>query len=145
MISSFKKKQKSNTPDSFFSSPLVKIFLLTVIIFLVFANVNVYKDKNKINLQIDSLKQKLQNMQKKNDTLQNGIAKADDKDYIEKVAREELDLQIKNEKVITFTMPKVQKKEEINTNADFLDIKTWLGWLSNSWQWIKNRSAGMVQ
>ena len=145
MISSFKKKQNSNTPDSFFSSPLVKIFLLTVIIFLVFANVNVYKDKNKINLQIDSLKQKLQNMQKKNDTLQNGIAKADDKDYIEKVAREELDLQIKNEKVITFTMPKVQKKEEINTNADFLDIKTWLGWLSNSWQWIKNRSAGMVQ
>ncbi len=136
MIANFKKKQKSNTTYSFFSSPLVKLFLLIVIIFLVFADINVYKDKKKINLQIDSLKEKLQSMQKKNYTLEHGIAKADDKDYIEKVAREELDLQIKNEKVIVFTMPKVQQKEEINNINNFLNLKTWLGWLSNSWQWI---------
>src|SRR3989344_8318219 len=99
MVANFKKKQKSDGPDSFFSSPLVKIVLLIIIVFLVFADIKVYKERKKFNLQIDSLKEKIQAIQDKNNTLEQGIARADDKDYIEKIAREELDLQIEDEKV----------------------------------------------
>ncbi|MBI3631591.1 MAG: septum formation initiator family protein, partial [Candidatus Staskawiczbacteria bacterium] len=116
MISNFKKKQNSNTPASFFSSPFVKIFILIVIVFLIFANIKVYKDKKKFDFQINTLKEKIQSIQKKNDILEQGIARADDKDYIEKIAREELDLQMKDEKVISFVMPKEKQKEETNAN-----------------------------
>lgn len=136
MIANFKKKQKSNTPYSFFSSPLVKFFFIIIIVFLIFADIKVYKDRKKLNSQIDNLKEKIQTIQKKNNTLEQGIASADDKDYIEKIAREELGLQIKNEKVITFVMSKLKQKEEINTSSNFLNLKTWLGWLSNGWQWV---------
>ncbi|MBI1866169.1 MAG: septum formation initiator family protein [Candidatus Staskawiczbacteria bacterium] len=140
MIANFKKKQKSNTSDSFFSSPFVKIFFIIIIGFLIFADIKVYKERKKLNLQIESLKEKIQSIQKKNDTLEQGIAKADDKDYIEKIAREELDLQIENEKVVTFVTPEVKQKEEINnSNTNFFNFKIWLGWIGNGWQWIMDK------
>ena len=138
MVANFKKKQKSDGPDSFFSSPLVKIVFLIIIVFLVFADIKVYKERKKFNLQIDSLKEKIQAIQDKNNTLEQGIARADDKDYIEKIAREELDLQIEDEKVVSFIMPKPQQKEETATNINYWNPKNWLGWFSNSWQWVLN-------
>lgn len=145
MIANFKKKQKSDGPDSFFSSPLIKIVFLIIIVLLIFMDSKVYKERKKLNLQIDSLKEKIQAIQKKNNTLEEGIARADDKDYIEKIAREELDLRIQDEKVVSFMMPKAQQEKETNTNGNYWNPKTWLGWFSNGWQWIKNKSAGMVQ
>ncbi len=71
MIASFKKKQKHrNTPESFFSSPLIKIFFLIIIVFLIFADVRVYRDRKKFNSQINSLKEKIQSIQKKNNILE---------------------------------------------------------------------------
>ena len=136
MIANFKKKQKSNSTDSFFSSPFIKIFFLIIIIFLVFADIKVYKDRKKLNLRIDNLKERIQEIKDKNNILEQGIAKSDDKDYIEKIAREELDLQTKDEKVVSFIMPKDQQKEEVSPDSGFLNFKNWLGWLSNSWQWL---------
>ncbi|MEK7541155.1 MAG: septum formation initiator family protein [Patescibacteria group bacterium] len=138
MVANFKKKQKRDASDSFFSSHFIKIFLLIIIIFLVFADIKVYKDRRKFNLQIDSLKEKIQTIQKKNNILEQGIDRADDKDYIEKVAREELDLQIQDEKVVSFIMSKPQQKEEINISKNYWNPKNWLGWFSNI-------IAGMVQ
>src|SRR3989344_4779018 len=126
MITNFRKKQKSNTASSFFSSPFVKFFFILIIVFLLYTDVKVYKDRKKLNSQIDNLKEKIETIQKKNSTLEQGIVRVNDKDYIEKVAREELDLQIQNEK-------------EINTSVNFFNPKTWLGWFSNSWQWIKSK------
>ena len=140
MIANFRKKQKSHKNfDNFFPSSLVKFFFLIIIVFLIFMNIRVYKEKKKFDSQINNLKEKIQGLQKKNNVLKQSITRADDKDYIEKIAREELNLQIQNEKVVTFIMPKPQQKEEINTNSSFLNLKTWLGWFSNSWQWVKNK------
>ena len=139
MIANFRKKQKSHkNPDNFFPASLIKFFFLMIIVFLIFMNVRVYKEKKKFDLQMTNLKEKIQGLQKKNDALEQNIARADDKDYIEKIAREELDLQIQNEKVITFIMPKPQQKAEIDTNNSFLNFKNWMEWFSNI-------IAGMVQ
>ncbi|MDO8486603.1 MAG: septum formation initiator family protein [Candidatus Staskawiczbacteria bacterium] len=139
MISNFKKKQKSDTPYNFLSSTLIKFLFLIVIVFLIFADVRVYKEKGKLNSQVNNLKEKIQAIQQKNDELKKGINNADDQSYIEKIAREELDLQKSEEKVISFIMPEKTVSKEINDNNNFLNIKTWTGWLSNGWQWIKNK------
>jgi len=136
MIANFKKKQKSAGPESFFSSPFVKFFLLAVIVFLFLADISVYKNRKKLNLQIDNLKEKIAEMEEKNNTLKEGITRADDKDYIEKIAREELDLQIQDEKVVSFIMPETKQTEETNVSINYWNPKNWLGWFSNSWQWV---------
>lgn len=136
MVSKFKKKQKSEVHNNFFASLFVKFFLLAIIVFLVFADIKVYKEKKKFDLQVGNLEKKVQSIKKDNDKLKEGIARADDKDYIEKIAREELDLQIQDEKVVSFIMPEPQKKEEINTDNNFWDFRNWLGMLNNSWQWM---------
>jgi len=141
MIANFKKKQKRyDNPASFFSSSLVKIFFLMVIVFLIFINIKVSDDRKKFRFQINSLKEKIETIKNKNNTLEQQITRADDKDYIEKIAREELDLQRQNEKVITFIMPETRQGEEINTSNNFLNPKVWLGWFSNGWQWMLNFS-----
>ena len=136
MVANFKKKQKREGPDNFFSSVFVKVFLLIIIIFLLFADIKVYRDRKKLNLQINNLKERVEEIKKKNNTLEEGIVRADDKDYIEKIAREELGLQIEDEKVVSFIMPKSQQEEEIIPDNNFFNIKNWLGWFSNSWHWL---------
>lgn len=138
MVANFKKKQKSDGPDNFFSSPFIKIFLLIIIIFLIFADIKVYKDRKKLNLQIDNLKERIEEIKKKNNTLEEGIARADDKDYIEKIAREELGLQIEDEKVVSFIMQKSQQEQEVIPDNNFFNIKNWFGWFSNGWQRLLN-------
>ncbi|MBI2050079.1 MAG: septum formation initiator family protein [Candidatus Staskawiczbacteria bacterium] len=102
-------------------------------------NVRVYKEKRKFDLQVVSLEKKIEGLRQKNSQLEQKIARSDDKDYIEKIAREELNLQMPSEKVITFLLPELQQGE-INSSGSFLNIKNWLGWISNSWQWVINFS-----
>jgi len=136
MVSKFRKKQKGEINHNFFASFFVRIFLLAIIIFLIFADIKIYGEKKKFDLQVDNLEKKVQSIKEENNKLKEGIAKIDDKDYIEKIAREELDLQMQDEKVVSFIMPESQKKEEINTDNNFWNFKNWLGWISNSWRWM---------
>jgi len=131
MVANFRKKQKSGTPDSFFSSPFIKVGFLIIIIFLIFADIKVYKEKNKLDRQIDNLEKKIQTMQDKNNMLEEGIARSDDREYIEKIAREELDLQMKDETVVSFIMPKQQEDENKEADKNYWNPKNWLGWFSS--------------
>ena len=138
MIANSKKKQKTGGSDNFFASPFIKIFLVIIVIFLVFADISVYRTRKKLNTQIDSLKEKIAEIEEKNNKLKEGITRADDKDYIEKIAREELDLQIQDEKVVSFIMPETKQTEETNVSINYWNPRNWLGWLNNI-------VAGMVQ
>jgi len=136
MIANFKKKQKTDPPPKFFVPALFKLFFLLIIVFLIFENFMVYKERKKLNFQLDSLQAKIREIQNKNAKLKEGIDNADDESYIEKIAREELDLQKQDEKVITFIMPEPKQEENTNSSGNFLNMKTWLGRFYNSWQWI---------
>jgi hypothetical protein len=54
---------------------------------------------------------------------------------MEKVAREELDMQKPGEKVVSFIVPKPQVKPEPEQDIS----KKWFGWLSDSWNWVKSK------
>jgi cell division protein FtsB len=74
---------------------------------LVYADINVYKNKIKLAEQIKEYKSQIKNLEEKNYNLKQGISQADDNSYIEKVAREDLDLQKPGETVVGFIMPKI--------------------------------------
>ena len=104
MINHFKKKQK-NSPKK--RLVIIGLGLLLGVIFfgLMVANLRLHEKKKQLNVHLENLQQKVKQLQTKNDKLQEGISQSDNPKYIEKVAREELDLQQPGEKVISFIDP----------------------------------------
>ena len=107
------------------------IVILGAIVMLIVANAKMYHREKVLLSQEESLKNKIKETQDKNASLKENIAKQNDSQYIEKVAREELDLQKNGETVVSFVAQTPAPKQE-NTQKNFLQI--WLGYVSN---WFK--------
>ena len=140
MVSNFNKKQKRrgfSKRNFYFVAG--GILFLTASAFLIFADIKIYKEKQKLNDQLLSYKKQIEEIENRNKVLKEGIVESDNNDYIEKIAREELDLQKQGEKVVTFIMPPAQQQTQKTEQQNFFNIKTWTGWLSQSWSWIKGK------
>ncbi len=138
MITDFDKKRKRNFLSGQFFLKLGGIIFLIIAAALIFVDFKIYQKKQQLVNQINSYKQQIEDIKKKNESLKEGISKSDDKEYIEKIAREELDMQKEGEKVVSFVMPKQESEEEQKIES-FWSMKFWFGWLGESWQWIKNK------
>ena len=140
MVSSFKKKKKRNIFQKHFLVKIAGVFLLIIACLLVFADIKIYKNKQKIVLQLEDYKRQIEEIEKRNQDLEEGIAKADDKDYIEKIAREEFGMQQKGENVVAFVTQEQQAQEiEVKQEKSIFNIKDWLGMLGNFWQSINKK------
>lgn len=139
MLANFNKKQKRVFSKKKLYFIAGGIFFIIASVFLILADIKIYKEKQKLNAQLLSYKKQIEEIEKKNKDLREGIAEAGNNNYIEKVAREQLDLQKQGEKVVTFIMPPKKPQEQKSEQQNFLDFKTWAGWLSQSWSWIKNK------
>lgn len=128
MVSDFKRKQKGLQEILF---GVAGIFVLGICFFLGIKDIQELNKKRKLSQQLEVLKQEVIEAQKNNQDLKQGIAKSSDSDYIEKVAREQLDLQKQGEKVVTFIMP----KEKITQTATEGWSQNWLG---SFWQRVLN-------
>ena len=133
MISDSNKKQKREVFRRVFYFVGAAILFLVASAILIYADVKIYKEKQKLNAQLDGYKKQIQEIQDRNKSLKEGIVQADDSNYVEKIAREELDLQKPGEKVVTFVMPPQQPKEE-NKQQNAFDFKNLTGWLSQAWK-----------
>jgi len=138
MITDFDKKRKRNFSGAGFLLKVGGIIFLIVAAGLIFLDFKIYQKKQQLVNQINSYKQQIEEIKEKNESLKEQISKSDDKEYIEKIAREELDMQKEGEKVVSFVMPKQESKEEQKAES-FWSVKFWFGWLGQSWQWIKNK------
>ncbi len=127
MSADFKKKQKANIPKKI-AFIFCGFLILFAIVFLVSANIRTYQKKKELNAQMESLKNKIAEIKNKNDSLQQGISQSSDQKYIEKVAREELDLQKPGEKVVSFITPVSQTQNNNPTPKSFL--QNWPAWVS---------------
>ena len=140
MLTYFKKKRKGVFPKNNFLIKIAGVLLLIISLLLIWADVKIYKNKQKLDSQLNDYKKQIEEIEKRNEDLEEGIVKADDKDYIEKIAREEFGMQQSGEKVVTFVMPEQKKQEdESKSKKSIFNIGVWSGWLSNFWQSIKNR------
>lgn len=130
MVTDFQRKQKRKS----FKYLLIVggIFIAIVFILLLIADIRVYQKRAELNSRIENLKNKIQDIKDKNNNLQEGIAKADDNNYIEKIAREELGLQKEGEKVFSFIIPQEQNLKNEEASRNFFQV--WLGWLTYFWR-----------
>lgn len=128
MIADFNKKQKRADKKNKFPIFCGVVLCLIVLGLLAVANIKMYQKKQELNKQLSNLKSQAEEIKKSNSQLEEGILKADNQEYIEKVAREQLDLQKENEKVTVFLMPKTENNNE-NPNHN----ENWLVWLGNFW------------
>lgn len=135
MISDFKKKQ--NRPFKRFLLILGGILTLMVVILLVVANIKIYYKKKNLFSQIESLKGRVESIKNENENLRQGISDTNKEEYIEKVAREQLDLQKPGEKVVSFI--KEDNQQQQNEEGEKNIFQVWFDWIGNAWQWIKNR------
>ncbi len=129
MVTDFKKNRKRSYLADFwwwFGGILILVFVVVLII----ANVKIYKKRQEFLSQVASLKQQIQVIESRNIQLKQGIEKSNNIDYIEKIAREELDLQKPGEKAISFIMPKAEAQKSIVTEQNFMQ---------NWWQWLKDK------
>jgi cell division protein DivIC len=134
MIMNFSKKRKGEILTDKFLLKIGGVLLFTVVIVLIVADYRIYQKRQGLIKQIEEYNKQINEIKQKNANLKEQITQSNNDDYIEKVAREELNLQKPGESVVSFIMPekKIENQEQKLSN-------TWFGWLSQSWSWIKSR------
>lgn len=104
------------------------VVILIVVAALVVANTKVYHRKKELQEKLEDLQQKVDDLKNQNSELKEGTARANDDAYVEKVAREELDLQKPGEKVFSFVKSQGQFVE-----VAAVEQTSWTAWLANTW------------
>ncbi len=126
MVTSFKKKRQVSPAKKLWI--VVGAFALLICCgALAFANFRLYQTKKELNYQIKNLQSKVEDLHSGNEKLQKGISNSQDQQYIEKVAREELDLQQPGEKVVSFVAAEGPQAESGGNKGNALE--SWLGWV----------------
>jgi cell division protein FtsB len=113
------------------------VFLITIVI-LVVADFKIYNKKKELAAQINNYKKQIEDIKKSSQTLKDEIVNSDSKDYLEKLAYEQLGQQKPGEQEIIFVNPQ-EKPKTAATSENFWDIKSWTSWLSQSWNWLKSK------
>lgn len=100
---------------SFFSV----IFVFGIVGFLIFSNWNTNQQRKEFSLRIEFLKQEISILSKKKQELEALASQLGREEYLEKVAREQLNLQKSDEKVVTILSPKEKESEETQKKKSF--------------------------
>ena len=110
--------------------------MITAIV-LIFANFQMFKKKRELAWQINNYDNQIQELKNRNETLKEEIANSDNPDYVEKIAREESDMQKPGEKVVSFVEQNSEQKEQ-PAKENVWNSNFWFGWIGQSWNWIKS-------
>jgi cell division protein DivIC len=119
----FKKKQKTEASLKDFFLRAGAILIMFVLVFLVVADVKIYQKRKGLQAEVAKYEQQIKEIKEKNKELEERISNSDNPDYIEKVAREEQDMQKPGENVVSFVMPeeKPQNEKSETTANDWFD------------------------
>lgn len=103
-----KSKEKGNLRD------VLIISLLTVFLILLFwINLKIIKNRSELNAEIEDLKKNILNLEQKKQEALGKISEADEKDFLEKTARQNFNLKKEGEKVAVFQFEEQDKSQEI--------------------------------
>ena len=105
--------------------PFFLILILGILIFLstilILANLKISRKREELDLEKETLKNKIESLKKERENLESKIFQAESEDFIEKTAREELNLKKEEEKVVAFPILKEGEEEpESEEEKNFL-------------------------
>lgn len=133
--SSKKQKREFSAHDVLFK--LCGVLLLALSIFLAFEDVKLFEKKQQLAAQLNDYNQQIASIKASSQQLQEQINQADNADYIEKVAREQDNMQKPGETVVSFIMPTpVNQPQAVKVSMWSGDF--WKAALANAWQKVKN-------
>ncbi len=125
MVPRFKKNKKRNPRKNIFFSIFLGVLLVLVIGFLITTNIKISRRRAELTNRIVTLKQEIGILEGKREELKEKISQAGSEEYLEKVARDQLDMKAPGEEVVVITREDEEEKEE--------EEKEKRGW----WEWIK--------
>ena len=127
MVAKFKKNKKIKSIKSKAFSVFLIILVLFIIGFIVATNWKINKRRGELTNRISVLKQEVEKLEQKNRDLKEKKSETESQDYLEKVARDQLDLKKLGEEVVV-----VQKKEEQKEEQE--EEKSWWDKFKNIWK-----------
>jgi len=87
--------------------------LLTMLMFLAVTNIRIYQRREKLKITVENIKKEIEEAKEKNKILEDKIQESGEREYLEKIAREQYNLKAPGEEVAVV----VRDKE--NASADF--------------------------
>ncbi len=124
-----KKKRVSRQPRRW--KELFSIFLVVLagifLIFLITLNLKIGRERAKLQRELTNIQGELQKSQAGREELITKLSRAQSGDYLEKVAREDLNLQEEGEKVVAFVLKeRVEEGEKDKEETFWGKISDWL-------------------
>lgn len=113
-----RKRNKKTNKKPFLFYILLTIIFLSLAVFLAYTNFEVYQRRSKLKAKITSLKQELEKLEETNKILRENVNYIESEDYLERAAREELEMKKPGEEVVV-----IQKEEDQEEEKD----KNWWG------------------
>jgi len=138
MVADFSRKKKSDFFNKNLLAKTMGVVFLIVSVFLIFSDVRIYQKKKELSSQVAYYQKRIEEIKKSSQALKDEIANSSNKDYLEKLAYEQLGEQKPGEKEIIFITPMQTPKPAAEVKS-FWDIKSWPNRLSEAWQWIKSK------
>jgi len=89
----------------------VTLVLLVVAVFLIVGNLRIAEKRDRINAELKALEERMVELVEEKEVIQGRIFQSNDSDYLERVAREELNLKLEGESVVAF--PVIENEGEI--------------------------------
>ncbi|MDP3882920.1 MAG: septum formation initiator family protein [Candidatus Staskawiczbacteria bacterium] len=133
MVAEFRKKRKEKFVFSQIWLPVLGVFLVLLMIVFIFVDFHIYNRRKELVAQIDSYQKQIDEIKNSNQDLKDEIENADNIDYLEKIAYEQLGEQKPGETGVIFISPQPKQAEVI------IQENVWTSWFSQAWNWIKSK------
>lgn len=138
MVANFNEKEKLKRFSKKFLLQAAGILIIIIIAALIFVDVKIYFKRRDLINQVNFYKNQIEEIEKNNKALKQKIENSDDPDYLEKIAYEQLGQQKPGEKEVIFVVPEKEPEAPL-ASKKFWEIKSFTGWISSAWSWIKNK------
>lgn len=136
MIPESNKIKKGKSFKDKFSTILIVVISVGLIGTLLVSNIRMNKKRARYNTQIETLKDQIQNIEKKTAEIRKGVSEAGSDDQLEKVAREQLGLKAPGEEVVIIT----REDEDESSFTSEVQEKKRNSWSPKTWwSWIRGK------
>lgn len=122
--SSLRRKKEESSLQTIFFSIFLGILILAAIGFLVFSNLQINKRRTELTLRLESLKKEIEILVEKNQELTAKISQVQKESYLEKEARERLNLKKIGEEMVVVLAPEKSEENETEEKKNFFE-KWW--------------------
>jgi len=133
MVSKRRKKSNKKSTRNTIISYILVIVAIGLVGFLVLENIQENQKRQKLTFQARVLQQKIRELKEKKQFLESTLSESEKQEYIEKQAREKLNLQKSGEKAVAFVLPTEESTTELPEKKNPWHPKTWWGWAKNIW------------